>query len=77
VVLRYGHLYGPHTGFDKADPPAVHVDAAARAALLAIDEARSGIYNIAEPCAYLATEKAARELAFDPLFRRAGNTRGT
>ena len=71
VVLRYGHLYGPHTGFEKAEPPALHVDAAAAAALLAIERAHPGIYNIAEPCAYLSTEKAQRELGFDPAFRRA------
>lgn len=69
VVLRYGHLYGPHTGADAADAPALHVDAAAAAALLAVEKARSGIYNIAEPSRYLATEKAARELGFDPGFR--------
>jgi nucleoside-diphosphate-sugar epimerase len=69
VVLRYGHLYGPNTGADAADAPALHVDAAAAAALLAIDKVRSGIYNIAEPSHYLSTEKAARELGFDPAFR--------
>jgi nucleoside-diphosphate-sugar epimerase len=70
VVLRYGHLYGPYTGFDQADPPAVHVDAAAAAALLAIAKAHPGIYNIAEPCGYLSTGKA-RALGFDPSFRLA------
>jgi nucleoside-diphosphate-sugar epimerase len=71
VVLRYGHLYGPETGFDRAAPPALHVDAAAAAALLAIERAHPGIYNVAEPCAYLSIEKAERELGFDPAFRRA------
>ena len=48
VVLRYGHLYGPATGADAAgDIPSVHVDAAALAALLAIEKARPGVYNIA------------------------------
>ena len=70
VVLRYGHLHGPNTGFERADPPAVHVDAAAAAALIAIEKAHGGIYNIAEPCAYLSIEKAQRELGFDPAFRR-------
>jgi hypothetical protein len=38
IVLRYGHLYGPHTGSDVAgEAPALHVDAAASAALLAIE----------------------------------------
>jgi nucleoside-diphosphate-sugar epimerase len=70
VVLRYGHLYGPDTGADRAaQAPSLHVDAAASAALLAIGKARPGIYNIAEPCAYLSTEKARRVLGFDPDFR--------
>jgi nucleoside-diphosphate-sugar epimerase len=70
TVLRYGHLYGPNTGFDVAgEPPSLHVDAAAHAALLAIRQGQSGIYNIAEPSEYLATEKARRELSFDPNFR--------
>lgn len=69
VVLRYGHLYGPNTGAEHADPPAVHVDAAARAALLAIESARSPIYNIAEPNAYASTDRARRELDFTPARR--------
>jgi nucleoside-diphosphate-sugar epimerase len=72
VVLRYGHLYGPGTGADSADIPSLHVDAAAAATLLAIAKARRGIYNIAEPNAYLSTDKARRELGFDPSFRLAG-----
>jgi nucleoside-diphosphate-sugar epimerase len=69
IVLRYGHLYGPGTGADRAEAPALHVDAAAAAALLALEKARAGIYNIAEPSGYLSIEKARRELGFDPSFR--------
>jgi nucleoside-diphosphate-sugar epimerase len=69
VVLRYGHLYGPGTGTTTAEAPALHVDAAAWAAVLAIEKARCGIYNIAEPSGYLATEKARRELGFDASVR--------
>jgi nucleoside-diphosphate-sugar epimerase len=69
VVLRYGHLYGPGTGADRTEAPSLHVDAAAVAALLAIEKAHPGIYNIAEPSGYLSTEKAQRELGFDPGFR--------
>jgi nucleoside-diphosphate-sugar epimerase len=70
IVLRYGHLYGPNTGSDVAGEAAsLHVDAAASAALLAVEKARKGIYNIAEPNAYLSIEKARRELGFDPSFR--------
>jgi nucleoside-diphosphate-sugar epimerase len=71
VVLRYGHLYGPGTGADAGEIPSLHVDAAAAAALLAIEKARRGIYNIAEPNGYLSTDKAQRELGFDPSFRLA------
>ena len=69
VVLRYGHLYGPGTGTNTAETPALHVDAAAWAAVLAIEKARRGIYNIAEPSRYLSTEKARRELGFDASVR--------
>ncbi|WP_407154832.1 dTDP-glucose 4,6-dehydratase [Bradyrhizobium sp. STM 3557] len=70
VVLRYGHLYGPNTGTDVAgEPPSLHVDAAAKACLLAIEKAHFGIYNIAEPSGYVSTEKAQRELGFEPAFR--------
>src|SRR5215469_1235098 len=57
VVLRYGHLYGPNTGADTAgEAPSIHADAAAWAALLAIEKARPGIFNVAEPCKYLSSE---------------------
>ena len=69
VVLRYGHLYGPGTGADAAEIPSLHVDAAAWAAVLAIEKARSGIYNLAEPNRYLSTDKARRVLGFDASFR--------
>ena len=69
VVLRYGHLYGPGTGAATAEAPALHVDAAASATLLAIERTRRGIYNIAEPNRYLSTEKARRELGFDAAIR--------
>lgn len=69
VVLRYGHLYGPGTGTNTAEAPAVHVDAAAWAAVLAIEKARRGVYNVAEPSGYLSTEKAQRQLGFDASVR--------
>ena len=73
IVLRYGHLYGPHTGCDVAgEAPSLHVDAAAMAALLAIDKARRGVFNIAEPNTYLSIDKARRELGFNPSFRIDG-----
>jgi nucleoside-diphosphate-sugar epimerase len=43
MTLRYGRLYGPGSGTDTPpSPPAVHVDAAAYAALLAIDHREQG-----------------------------------
>jgi len=70
VVLRYGQLYGPGTPFDQPsrDVP-LHVDAAAYAALLAIDRGGSGIYNLAEPNRHVATEKARAVLGWTPDFR--------
>jgi nucleoside-diphosphate-sugar epimerase len=70
IVLRYGHLYGPGTGVSSIpEPPSLHVDAAASAALLAIEKGHSGVYNIAEQNRYLSTAKARHELGFDPGFR--------
>jgi nucleoside-diphosphate-sugar epimerase len=70
VVLRYGFLYGPGTWYETAttDPPVVHVDAAAQAALLAVIKG-AGVYNIAEDDGAVAIDKARRELGFDPGFR--------
>lgn len=70
VVLRYGLLYGPGTGFDSATAPgAVHVDAAAKAAELAVTRGAPGIYNIAEPGGPIAIEKAVRTFGWDANWR--------
>jgi nucleoside-diphosphate-sugar epimerase len=70
IVLRYGQLYGPGTGRDAPEGTApLHVDAAAHAALLAIEHGEPGIYNIAEPNDLIATDKARRNLGFDARFR--------
>jgi nucleoside-diphosphate-sugar epimerase len=69
VVLRYGYLYGPGTWYDvPPKPPSVHVDAAAYAALLAVNKG-AGVYNIAEDDGAASSAKAKRELRFDPAFR--------
>ncbi len=70
LVLRYGQLYGPGTasGIPQGVAP-VHVDAAAHAALLAIDQGEHGIYNIAEANAQIATGKARTALGWRPEFR--------
>jgi nucleoside-diphosphate-sugar epimerase len=70
VVLRYGRLYGPGTGFDT--PPQslpLHVDAAAYAAFLAMERGGPGIFNVAEPTGEVAIGKATAELGWSPSFR--------
>ena len=70
VVLRYGQLYGPGTASDRpSDYAPIHVDAAAYAALLAIDRCLPGIYNIAQSNRHFTTEKARAELGWTPEFR--------
>lgn len=70
IVLRYGQLYGPGTRSDHATGTApVHVDAAARAAVLAIDQGQPGAFNIAEPNTYATTAKACAELGWAADFR--------
>lgn len=70
VVLRYGRFYGPGTGAEvPPEAPTVHVDAAAYAALLAIERADSGTFNIADDNTIVSTEKARRVLGWTPSFR--------
>jgi nucleoside-diphosphate-sugar epimerase len=70
IILRYGRLYGPGTGAEAPTGPlSLHVDAAAYAALLAVDRSDPGIFNIAEPNEEVATEKARRELGWRADFR--------
>jgi nucleoside-diphosphate-sugar epimerase len=69
VVLRYGWFYGPGANQKPAGSPGLHVDAAAQAAVLAIERGGPGAYNIAEPSPHATIEKAQRELGFDPTFR--------
>ncbi len=69
VVLRYGWFYGPGANAKPAGSPGVHVDAAAHAAVLAIERGAPGAYNVAEPSPHASTDKARRELGWDPDFR--------
>jgi nucleoside-diphosphate-sugar epimerase len=70
IVLRYGYLYGPGTWNDTAPPgPAIHVDAAAHAALLAVTQGAPGVYNIAEDGEAVSSEKAKCELGFEAGYR--------
>lgn len=71
IVLRYGLLYGPGT-WSEGGPgrkPALHVDASAHAALLALTRGAAGIYNIADEDGVVSIAKARAELGFDPRFR--------
>ena len=67
IVLRYGFFYGPGTWSPQGATrrPAIHIDAAAQAALLALEWGKPGIYNVAEDDPGLSSEKATRELGFD------------
>jgi nucleoside-diphosphate-sugar epimerase len=70
TVLRYGQIYGPGTGFTSPTGFApLHVDAAAYAALLAVENSVTGIFNIAEGNSYAASEKAGTELHWRSDFR--------
>ena len=70
VVLRYGRLYGPGTHSDRPSNAApVHVDAAAYAALLAVEHGAPGAFNIAQTNRHAATEKARAELGWTADFR--------
>ena len=71
IVLRYGYLYGPGTWFENEvrAAPALHVDAAAQAAVLAVSKGKPGIYNIAQDDGAISSEKAKRDFGFDAWFR--------
>jgi nucleoside-diphosphate-sugar epimerase len=69
LVLRYGWFYGPGANAQPAGSPGVHVDAAAHAAVLALERGAPGTYNVAESGPNVATDKAKRELGWDPAFR--------
>ena len=74
IVLRYGRLYGPGTGFDVPPPGGpVHVDAAADAARRAITLGQSDVYNIAEEDGTVSIAKARKVLKWEPDFRIANS----
>ncbi len=71
ILLRYGLLYGPGTSSDEPQGSCtLHVQAAARAALLAIEKGKPGVYNIADDSPAISTEKAQRDLGWNSAFRR-------
>jgi nucleoside-diphosphate-sugar epimerase len=73
AVLRYGMLYGPGTGKEDREGLSIplHVDAAAHAAVLAIQHSAVETYNIAEDNPHVLSDKARRDLKWNPDFRIA------
>lgn len=70
IVLRYGLLYGPKTGFESPiDPASVHVEAAAKAAELAVTKGETGIYNITETDETVSSKKAIKTFGWNPDWR--------
>ena len=68
ATVRYGLLYGPGTWYEHPVAPALHVDAAAHAALLAMTRGAGGAYNIADDDGVVSIAKAQAALGFDPAF---------
>lgn len=70
IILRYGFFYGPGTWHEEPTrKPALHIDAAAHAALLAVGRGPPGIYNVAEEDGTVSSAKARAAVGFDPAFR--------
>ena len=70
IVLRYGLLYGPGTGFDAPIAPgSVHVDAAAKAAELAVTMGQRGIFNVAETDGAVSSEAAINAFGWNAGWR--------
>ena len=68
TVLRYGLLYGPGTVGDTPDAhPAVHVNAAAAAAALALEHGSAGIFNIVDDGESVSNALARRVLGWRPM----------
>jgi nucleoside-diphosphate-sugar epimerase len=70
-VLRYGQVYGPGTGSDTTagNTLPLHVEAAAWAAVLALERQAVGAFNVAEPNGYIRTDKVRRELGWNESLR--------
>ena len=70
IVLRFGKLYGPGTGFDQPAPGGpVHVDAAADATRRALTQGTPGAYNIAEDDGTVNIQRAITELGWRSDFK--------
>jgi len=72
TVLRYGQLFGPGTSArGPAGTSPVHVEAAAWAALLALQRSAGGVFNITDDNPVVSNVKAKALLDFDPSRRVA------
>jgi nucleoside-diphosphate-sugar epimerase len=70
IVLRYGLFYGPGTGFAAPIAPgSVHVDAAAKAAELAVTRGQRGLYNVTETDGTASSERAIQAFGWDAGWR--------
>jgi nucleoside-diphosphate-sugar epimerase len=70
LVLRYGLLYGPGTGFAAPIAPgSVHVDAAAKAAERAATQGQRGLYNVTETDGTTSSGKAIQAFGWDAGWR--------
>jgi nucleoside-diphosphate-sugar epimerase len=72
LVMRYGFLYGPGTAYAEAggtQPPRVHVAAAARAAMLALERGSPGAYNVVDDDPAVSNKRARAELNWTPELR--------
>lgn len=68
TVLRYGLLYGPGTGSDGPNGPiTLHVEDAARAALLAAQLPVTGSFNIVDEGGPISNAKARSTLGWFPI----------
>ena len=67
IVLRYGRFYGPGTWSETPqEPPTVHVEAAAVAALLAVARGEAGVYNVVDDGGSVSNDKARSVLGWSP-----------
>jgi nucleoside-diphosphate-sugar epimerase len=67
TVLRYGLLYGPGTvSAERADRPSVHVGAAARATVLALERGAGGVFNVVDDGEDVSNDRARAVLGWHP-----------
>jgi nucleoside-diphosphate-sugar epimerase len=70
IILRYGLFYGPGTAWEaeaeNAPTPSVSVEAAARAAFLAVDHGPPGIYNVVSDDDAVSNRRARELLGWTP-----------